>query len=195
MAELQVGQRNAPVIAADLVEEDRDERVEAVSKHEEPAEMTEEERLAHTAKTAAIGAASAGAVGAVLGAAAGGIGAVFGAAVGAIAGGAFGAAVDAADRMGRDQVPQPSVDADLQRLQDADEDAGYDDSSAIDDLNAPDLEDHAKLFQLLPVTTTIEVELTEAFQFVPEQSTAALVVHHQQASYFAVREAAEAVRA
>jgi 5-methyltetrahydrofolate--homocysteine methyltransferase len=59
----------------------------------------------------------------------------------------------------------------------------------------PDLEDHAKLFQLLPVTTTIGVELTEAFQLVPEQSTAALVVHHQQASYFAVREAAEAVRA
>ena len=59
----------------------------------------------------------------------------------------------------------------------------------------PDLEDHAKLFQLLPVTTTIGIELTEAFQLVPEQSTAALVVHHQQASYFAVREAAEAVRA
>ena len=59
----------------------------------------------------------------------------------------------------------------------------------------PDLEDHAKLFQTLPVTTTIGVELTEAYQLVPEQSTAALVVHHQQASYFAVRAATEAVRA
>ena len=59
----------------------------------------------------------------------------------------------------------------------------------------PDLEDHAKLVRVLPVTTSIEVELTEAYQLVPEQSTAALVVHHQQASYFGVREAAEAVRA
>ncbi len=59
----------------------------------------------------------------------------------------------------------------------------------------PDLEDHTKLFQLLPAPTTIGVQLTDAYQLVPEQSTAAIIVHHQQAVYFAVREAAEAARA
>ncbi|MBA2393976.1 MAG: methionine synthase [Ktedonobacteraceae bacterium] len=58
----------------------------------------------------------------------------------------------------------------------------------------PDLEDHEKLFKLLPVSATIGVELTESYQLVPEQSTAALVVHHQQASYFAVRAGGEAVQ-
>ncbi len=51
----------------------------------------------------------------------------------------------------------------------------------------PDLEDHAKLFTLLPAKEAIGVDLTEAYQFLPEQSTAAIVVHHQQATYFAVR--------
>ncbi|MEO7020031.1 MAG: methionine synthase [Ktedonobacteraceae bacterium] len=50
----------------------------------------------------------------------------------------------------------------------------------------PDLEDHAKVFQLLPVSTSIGIELTEAYQLVPEQSTAAIIVHHPQSSYFAV---------
>jgi 5-methyltetrahydrofolate--homocysteine methyltransferase len=60
----------------------------------------------------------------------------------------------------------------------------------------PDLEDHTKVFQLLPVSSTIGVELTEAYQLVPEQSTAAIVVHHQQAVYFAIRTSGvEAVRA
>jgi 5-methyltetrahydrofolate--homocysteine methyltransferase len=54
----------------------------------------------------------------------------------------------------------------------------------------PDLEEHVKVFQLLPARETIEVDLTEAFQMVPEQSTAAIVVHHQQAMYFAVKEQA-----
>ncbi len=59
----------------------------------------------------------------------------------------------------------------------------------------PDLEDHAKVFQVLPVQASIGVELTEAYQLVPEQSTAAIVVHHPQATYFAVRAAAaEAVQ-
>ncbi|HEX4204853.1 MAG TPA: vitamin B12 dependent-methionine synthase activation domain-containing protein, partial [Ktedonobacteraceae bacterium] len=58
----------------------------------------------------------------------------------------------------------------------------------------PDLEDHAKVFKLLPVQEAIGVELTESYQLVPEQSTAAIVVHHQQASYFSVRAAAEAAR-
>jgi len=56
----------------------------------------------------------------------------------------------------------------------------------------PDLEDHVKVFQLLPASDTINVELTGAFQLVPEQSTAAIVVHHQQATYFAIREPAAA---
>ena len=52
----------------------------------------------------------------------------------------------------------------------------------------PDLEDHTKVFQLLPASTTIDVELTDSYQLVPEQSTAAIIVHHSQSSYFAVLE-------
>ncbi len=55
----------------------------------------------------------------------------------------------------------------------------------------PDIEQHGTVFQLLPVRTTIGVDLTDAYQLVPEQSTAAIVVHHQQASYFSARTAAE----
>jgi len=51
----------------------------------------------------------------------------------------------------------------------------------------PNLEDHEKLFQVLPVRQSIGVDLTEAYQFVPEQSTAAILLHHRQAVYFAVR--------
>jgi 5-methyltetrahydrofolate--homocysteine methyltransferase len=51
----------------------------------------------------------------------------------------------------------------------------------------PDLADHEKVFQLLPARSTIGVELTEGYQLVPEQSTAAIVVHHPQSVYFAVR--------
>jgi 5-methyltetrahydrofolate--homocysteine methyltransferase len=31
------------------------------------------------------------------------------------------------------------------------------------------------------------MELTSAFQLIPEQSTAAIIVHHPQAKYYAVR--------
>src|SRR6266516_3947674 len=59
----------------------------------------------------------------------------------------------------------------------------------------PDLEDHEKVFRLLPVSSTIGVDLTESYKLVPEQSTAAIVVHHPQATYFAVREqVAEALK-
>ncbi len=51
----------------------------------------------------------------------------------------------------------------------------------------PDLEDHEKVLQLLPARDGIGVDLTEGYQFVPEQTTAAIVVHHPQAVYFAVR--------
>jgi len=56
----------------------------------------------------------------------------------------------------------------------------------------PELEDHTKLFQLLPAKETIDVELTDAYQFVPEQSTGAIVVHHQQAVYFSVHSSSAA---
>jgi 5-methyltetrahydrofolate--homocysteine methyltransferase len=48
----------------------------------------------------------------------------------------------------------------------------------------PELEQHAIVWRLLPVEETIGVSLTEAFQLVPEQSTAALIVHHPEAKYY-----------
>jgi 5-methyltetrahydrofolate--homocysteine methyltransferase len=54
----------------------------------------------------------------------------------------------------------------------------------------PDLEGHAQLFKLLPASEALGIELTSAFQLMPEQSTAAIVVHHPQAKYYAVRGAA-----
>jgi 5-methyltetrahydrofolate--homocysteine methyltransferase len=56
----------------------------------------------------------------------------------------------------------------------------------------PDLDDHATLFKLLPVEAELGMELTSAFQLIPEQSTAAILVHHPQAKYYAVRGAAPA---
>ncbi len=54
----------------------------------------------------------------------------------------------------------------------------------------PDLEEHGKLFTVLPAEK-IGVSLTEAFQLVPEQSTAAIVVHHPEAKYFSIGSARE----
>jgi 5-methyltetrahydrofolate--homocysteine methyltransferase len=51
----------------------------------------------------------------------------------------------------------------------------------------PDLEDHELLFRLLPAERELGMELTSAYQLVPEQSTAAILVHHPQAKYYAVR--------
>ncbi|HEY2554731.1 MAG TPA: vitamin B12 dependent-methionine synthase activation domain-containing protein, partial [Candidatus Cybelea sp.] len=48
----------------------------------------------------------------------------------------------------------------------------------------PDLDQHATVFKLLDATARIGVTLTEAFQIVPEQSTAAIVMHHPKAAYF-----------
>jgi 5-methyltetrahydrofolate--homocysteine methyltransferase len=48
----------------------------------------------------------------------------------------------------------------------------------------PDLAQHATAFAVLDAQARIGVELTEAFQIVPEQSTAAIVMHHPRASYF-----------
>jgi len=57
----------------------------------------------------------------------------------------------------------------------------------------PDLSQHTLVWELLDADNALGVELTSAFQIVPEQSTAAIVIHHPQASYFnagAVRELA-----
>jgi 5-methyltetrahydrofolate--homocysteine methyltransferase len=51
----------------------------------------------------------------------------------------------------------------------------------------PDLDDHATVFRLLPAAAELGMELTSAFQLVPEQSTAAIIVHHPEAKYYAVR--------
>ncbi len=57
----------------------------------------------------------------------------------------------------------------------------------------PDLSQHALVWELLDAERAIGTTLTEAYQIVPEQSTAAIVIHHPQAAYFnaaAVRELA-----
>ena len=50
----------------------------------------------------------------------------------------------------------------------------------------PDLAAHRKVFDLLPAERELGMSLTEAFQLVPEQSTAAIVVHHAEAKYFSI---------
>ncbi len=48
----------------------------------------------------------------------------------------------------------------------------------------PDLAEHQKVFRLLPAESALGLELTSAYQLVPEQSTAAIIVHHPDARYF-----------
>ena len=50
----------------------------------------------------------------------------------------------------------------------------------------PDLDDHDTVFALLPADA-LGMSLTSARQLIPEQSTAALIVHHPEAKYYAVR--------
>lgn len=52
----------------------------------------------------------------------------------------------------------------------------------------PDLKDHEELLKLLPAETELGISLTSAFQFVPEQSTAAIILHHPSAKYYNVGE-------
>ncbi len=52
----------------------------------------------------------------------------------------------------------------------------------------PELEDHRKVFDLLPAEAELGMSLTAAFQLVPEQSTAAIILHHPQAKYYSVGE-------
>jgi 5-methyltetrahydrofolate--homocysteine methyltransferase len=49
----------------------------------------------------------------------------------------------------------------------------------------PNLEDQTKLFELLD-PSRIDVELSEEFQLDPEQSTSAIIVHHEEAKYFSI---------
>jgi len=48
----------------------------------------------------------------------------------------------------------------------------------------PELNDHRKVFDLLPAESALGMSLTTSFQLVPEQSTAAIIVHHPDAKYF-----------
>ncbi len=50
----------------------------------------------------------------------------------------------------------------------------------------PRLEDQERLFQLLPVSEAIGVELTEGYMMEPEASVSALVFHHPEAKYFSI---------
>jgi 5-methyltetrahydrofolate--homocysteine methyltransferase len=52
----------------------------------------------------------------------------------------------------------------------------------------PELEDHARVFQLLPAERDLGMSLTPAYQLVPEQSTAAIIIHHPDARYYTVGE-------
>ncbi|MBI5935245.1 MAG: methionine synthase [Chloroflexi bacterium] len=50
----------------------------------------------------------------------------------------------------------------------------------------PELEDHRKVFDLLPVEKELSMILSAAYQLIPEQSTAAIIVHHKDATYYNV---------
>lgn len=50
----------------------------------------------------------------------------------------------------------------------------------------PDLEDHQKVFTLLPAGDELGLSLSPAYQLIPEQSTAAIIVHHPEAKYYTV---------
>ncbi|MFH1185826.1 MAG: methionine synthase [Chloroflexota bacterium] len=53
----------------------------------------------------------------------------------------------------------------------------------------PELDDHRKVFELLPgAQVQLGLSLSPAFQLIPEQSTAAIIVHHKAAKYYSVGE-------
>ncbi len=52
----------------------------------------------------------------------------------------------------------------------------------------PELEDHRKVFDLLPVEKELGMQLSPAYQLIPEQSTAAIILHHQNAKYYSTGE-------
>jgi 5-methyltetrahydrofolate--homocysteine methyltransferase len=50
----------------------------------------------------------------------------------------------------------------------------------------PDLSQHEEIVQLLKAKDHLHIELTSAYQFIPEYSTAAMIVHHSEAVYFQI---------
>ena len=50
----------------------------------------------------------------------------------------------------------------------------------------PDIEDHGKVIKLLNAEKELGMQLTSAYQFIPEQSTAAIIVHNSNAKYFTI---------
>ncbi len=53
----------------------------------------------------------------------------------------------------------------------------------------PELEDHFKVFKLLPAAESeLGMSLSVSGQLIPEQSTAAIIVHHKDAKYYSVGE-------
>jgi len=53
----------------------------------------------------------------------------------------------------------------------------------------PELEDHRKVFDLLPgAEKVLGMTLSPAYQLIPEQSTAAIILHHKNAKYYSVGE-------
>jgi 5-methyltetrahydrofolate--homocysteine methyltransferase len=52
----------------------------------------------------------------------------------------------------------------------------------------PELEDHRKVFDLLPVEKELGMTLSAAYQLIPEQSTAAIIIHHPEARYYSTGE-------
>jgi len=53
----------------------------------------------------------------------------------------------------------------------------------------PELEDHRKVFDLLPaIEAELKMTLSPAYQLIPEQSTAAIILHHKEAKYYSVGE-------
>jgi 5-methyltetrahydrofolate--homocysteine methyltransferase len=53
----------------------------------------------------------------------------------------------------------------------------------------PELEDHRVVFDLLPaVEAELGMSLSPAYQLIPEQSTAAIILHHKDAKYYSVGE-------
>jgi len=52
----------------------------------------------------------------------------------------------------------------------------------------PELADHQKVFDLLPARQELGMDLTPACQLIPEQSTAAIILHHPDARYFNIGE-------
>jgi 5-methyltetrahydrofolate--homocysteine methyltransferase len=50
----------------------------------------------------------------------------------------------------------------------------------------PELADHRIVFDLLSAESELGMSLTAAYQLVPEQSTAAIIVHHPMSKYFSV---------